>query len=150
MALQRALSWPLAVLLSVVPLAGCAVECSPVVEGGWVRKPPADLPMLAAYARIANPCKHEVVVVSAASDDFADVTLHATTVEDGISRMRPVAELPIAAGTTAVMAPGGMHLMLMQPTRALRGGDRVAIRFTLADGRQVRGQFAVKGPKAVP
>ena len=64
--------------------------------------------------------------------------------------MRPVRELPIAAGATAVMAPGGMHLMLMQPRRALRDGDRVAIRFTLADGRAVDGQFRVMGPKAMP
>ncbi len=150
MALPRALSWPLALLLCAVPLAGCAGECSPVVEGGWIRKPPADLPMLAAYARIANPCDRPVVVVSAASDAFAEVTVHATVVENGISRMRPVREWPIAAGATAVMQPGGIHLMLMQPRRALRDGDRVGIRFTLADGRAVDGQFRVMGPKAMP
>jgi copper(I)-binding protein len=145
----RALAIPLSALLCAVSLSACAGECAPAVSGGWIRKPPADLPMLAGYARIANPCSDEVVVVSARSPAFAEVSLHATLVEGGISRMRPAGELRIAAGTSAELVPGGMHLMLMQPTRKLRDGEVVEIRFELADGREVRGGFTVKGPRAV-
>lgn len=156
MALRRALSWLPALLAAAPLLTACAAPtqasatCIPTIEGGWVRKPPADLPMLAAYARIANRCDAAVVVVSAHSPAFAEVSLHATKVEGGVSRMREVAELHIEAGETAVLEPGGMHLMLMQPKRPLRTGDSVEIRFSLADGREVAGRFAVKGPKAMP
>jgi len=150
MAPHRALSWILAPLLGAASLSACAADCSPAVEGGWVRKPPADLPMLAGYARIANACDREAVVVSASSTDFADVSLHATTIEGGVSRMREVDEVRVGAGRTVAFEPGGMHLMLMQPKRKLRDGDVVAIDFELADGRKLRGRFEVKGPRAVP
>ena len=147
--MQRALSWSLAMLLGVSAPSACASDCATAVEGGWVRKPPADLPMLAAYARITNRCGDAIVVVSASSPAFSEVTLHATTVEGGISRMRAVDSLRVGAGKVAVLEPGGMHLMLMQPRRKLRDGDLVGISFRLADGREVQGRFEVKGPRAV-
>lgn len=149
MPLRRALPW-FVLLLCALSLPARAGDCQVRIEGGWVRKPPADLPMLAGYARIANPCEHSVEIVSASSGDFADVSLHATLVEDGISRMRAVDSLPVAAGETVELAPGGKHLMLMRPQRKLRDGDTVVISFRLADGGELRGTFEVKGPKALP
>lgn len=137
-------------LLSALSLSACAANCVPEVQGGWIRKPPADMPMLAGYGRIVNPCDRAAVVVSASSPAFAEVGLHATTVVDGISRMRPLHELRIDAGETAEFALGGMHLMLMQPTHKLRDDDVVEVRFQLADGRELRGRFEVKGPEAMP
>ena len=140
---------PLFAVLAIVPLTACAGPCTLQVHDGWIRKPPADLPMLAGYARIVNDCKAPAVLVSASSPGFASVGLHATVVEDGISRMREVGEVPIAPGKTATFEPGGMHLLLMQQRTPLRAGDMVAIDFTLADGRSVRGSFEVKGPRAI-
>ena len=89
------------------------------------------------------------VITGASSPAFDSASLHATIVEDGISRMRETKALRIAAGESAVLEPGGMHLMLMQPKRRLRQGEQVDIRFELDDGRSLRGQFEVKGPKAM-
>ena len=149
MALPRALTWTLALLLGAAPLSACASDCAPVVEGGWIRNPPADLPMLAGYARIVNACDGEAIITGATSPAFSSASLHATIVEDGISKMRETKALHVAAGETAVLEPGGMHLMLMQPKRRLRQGEEVEIRFELADGRSLRGQFEVKGPRAM-
>ena len=76
---------------------------------------------------------------------FKQTSLHATVVEAGISRMRPVNQLRIEAGRTAEFKPGGMHLMLMTPTRPLRAGDKVKITFDLEDGRKITGNFDVRG-----
>jgi len=149
MAFPRALDCSLAMLLGVAPLSACAESCAPVVEGGWIRNPPAALPMLAGYARISNPCKGEVVVVGASSPAFAEATLHATTVENGISRMRETRALRVPPGKLVALEPGGMHLMLMHPTHRLRQGEQVVITFQLADGRTLDARFDVKGPKAV-
>lgn len=55
-------------------------------------------------------------------------SLHRTIIEaDGVARMEPQPEIPIAAGQTLVFEPGGYHVMLMQMKRALHPGDSISI-----------------------
>ena len=121
-----------------------AGDCLPSFSGGWVRVPPAGLPMAAGFGSFDNRCDRAATIVSASSPAFEDTTVHATRIENGISRMRAVPELRVAAHASAKFAPGGLHLMLMRPTRTLHAGDRVPVEFTLADGRVVRAEFAVR------
>jgi periplasmic copper chaperone A len=118
------------------------------VEDGWIRLPPAPRPMLAGFGRIANRCASGQVVIAVQSPRFADVSLHETTLVDGVSRMRGIERLPIAAGGQALLQPGGLHLMLMQPDAALAEGERVPLLLLLADGREVAATFTVR--KAAP
>ena len=60
--------------------------------------------MLAGFVRIANPCRALVVIEGAASPAFGDVSLHETTLVDGVSRMRPVPALRIAPGASVEVA----------------------------------------------
>ncbi|HEY5849700.1 MAG TPA: copper chaperone PCu(A)C [Lysobacter sp.] len=126
---------------SSVALAG---DCTPTVREGWVRMPPMAMPMMAGFGRIENPCAMPVTIVSASSPAFGDVSLHETRVVDGVSRMRALPELRIAAGDSAVLKPGGMHLMLMQPGAALKPGSKVAVEFVLKDGGKLLGEFVVR------
>lgn len=122
--------------------------CAPRVVDGWVRPPPMPMPMMAGFARIENPCDRAMEVTGARSDAFGSVELHETTVVDGVSRMREVAVLPVPAGGEAVLRPGGLHLMLMQPAAPLSPGEVVILEFTLADGRAVTAGFEVREPGA--
>jgi copper(I)-binding protein len=60
--------------------------------------------------------------------------------------MRPVPELRIAPDAAAVLKPGGLHLMLMQPTAPLKAGSRIAVEFQLQDGRRLLGEFELRKP----
>lgn len=132
----------LCLLLAATPAS--AAGCLPQVSDGWIRKPPADLPMMAGYAKIENRCREPATIVSAASTAFADTSLHETRVEGGISRMRAAPALRIPAGGSVVLAPGGFHLMLMQPRASLQAGQEVTIEFTLGDGRRLPATFEVR------
>lgn len=118
------------------------------LRDGWLRLPPAAMPMAAGYGRIRNDCREAVVVIAAGSKAFGDVSLHETTLVDGVSRMRAVERLPIAAGATVELKPGGLHLMLMQPEVPLSEGKVLPLRLSLEDGRKVDGQLQVR--KAAP
>ncbi len=100
--------------------------------------------MLAGFGRIENDCAKPLSVVGASSPAFEDVSLHETSIADGISRMRAVPELRIAPGSSAVLEPGGMHLMLVQPRAPLEAGSMVEIDFALKDGGVLRGEFEVR------
>jgi periplasmic copper chaperone A len=124
--------------------AAKAARCLPQWQAGWVRLPPNPaMPMAAGFGRLHNPCRQALAVAAARSPAFAEVSLHQTTQVDGVSRMRQIERLPLAAGADAVLQPGGLHLMLMQPAQPLREGASVPISFVLEDGREVRGELKV-------
>ena len=127
-------------------VTACARECAPTVADGWVRMPPMSMPMLAGFGRIENPCTVPLVVTGASSPSFGEVSLHETRIVDGVSRMRAVPELRIAPDGDAILEPGGLHLMLMQPNAPLEAGSRVVVEFELKDGGVLRGEFEVRKP----
>lgn len=100
--------------------------------------------MLAGYLRLRNPCKAALALSGARSTAFGSVMLHETRIVGGVSRMRHAAALAIAPGRTLALAPGGAHLMLMQPARVPFAGERVRIELLLADGRRLPVQFTVR------
>ena len=140
----------LSLLLAVVSLIACAREgdnaatCAPQVRDGWVRLVPGGMPMHAGFGRIENSCAAPATIVSANSPSYGSVMLHESRIVDGMSQMRMLQELRIAPDDAAVLKPGGMHLMLMDPTSTLKPGSHVAIDFTLKDGRHVLGDFEVR------
>ena len=109
-----------------------------------MRLPPAAMPMMAGFGRLANPCPAPVVIVSASSPAFGEVSLHETRLVDGVSRMRELEQLRIVPDGDAVFKPGGMHLMLMQPRVPLKEGSRVVVAFKLQDGRELLSELVVR------
>ena len=102
--------------------------------------------MHAGFGRIENRCPMPASIVAASSPAYGSVELHESKLVDGISRMRQVPELRIAPDGAAVLQPGGLHLMLMQPKATLKPGSRVAIEFELKDGRKLLGELEVRKP----
>lgn len=139
---------PLVALVAAVPFGASAGQCAPVLKDGWVRLGPVAMPMSAGFGRIENPCPRPVAVVSARSAAFGDVSIHESRIVDGVNRMRELSELPVAAKSSATLAPGGLHLMLMRPAAALNEGDRIVVTFRLKDGREVSGELVAR--KAAP
>ncbi len=136
-------------LIAVASLPAWAGDCKPVLKDGWINLPPVPEPhMLAGYGRIENPCGQPVSVVSVASPAFMHASLHRSEVVEGVSRMREVDALPVAAKSSVILKQGGLHLMLMHPSAPVKAGDKVAVTFKLKDGREVASELLVK--KAAP
>jgi copper(I)-binding protein len=131
-------------LAAVLP--ACARECLPQVRDGWIRLAPVKMPMVAGFGRIENHCPNPVTITGVSSPSFGDASMHETRIVDGVSRMRELPELRIGPDGAAVLKPGGMHLMLMQPRTELKEGSRVAVEFSLKDGRVLRGELEVRKP----
>ena len=102
--------------------------------------------MQAGFGRIENNCAVPVTIVAVRSPAYGSVELNESRVVDGVSRMRAVPELRIGPEGAAVLKPGGLHLMLMQPHKALKAGSKVAIECELQDGGVLRGEFVVRKP----
>lgn len=142
----RALAAIALIAIASLALPACARDCAPQVRDGWVRLPPMAMPMMAGFGRIENRCAAPLTIVGVSSPAFADVSLHETRINDGVSSMRALPELRIAAEGVATLAPGGMHLMMMQPRAPLTPGSRVVVDFALLGGGVLSGEFVVRKP----
>jgi copper(I)-binding protein len=126
--------------------AGAAAAAGTLaVEQGWIRAAPPGVPMLAGYADLRNGGDAPVRISAVESAAFGSVSLHETTVVDGVSRMRELPGLAIDAGATVRLAPGGKHLMLMEPRQPVDARAPVRLSFVLEDGRRIDAEFVVTG-----
>jgi copper(I)-binding protein len=113
----------------------------------WIRWLPAGIPS-GAYLTLSNSGSAPAVLVGASSPDFAAVSFHQTITVNGMSGMSAVERLTVAAQGSLRFAPGGYHIMLMQPTRTLHPGDHVPITLRFADASSLLVSFDVRSAGA--
>lgn len=70
--------------------------------------------------------------------------IHETVPSNGMSTMRDAPLLSLPANGQLLFAPGGRHVMLMNPDHALRVGDKVRVTLVLSGGRRVAADFPVR------
>ncbi len=123
--------------------AKTALQCAPVIQQAWIRSAPTGAQTLAGYLVLHNPCNSSITIANVESKDFGMPMIHLTVVENGISKMRNPGVLEIKPGKSLKFEAGGLHLMLMQPVRTLKEGDKAGVRLVLADGRKLFAEFPV-------
>jgi copper(I)-binding protein len=78
------------------------------------------------YLRIVNTGSvDDTLVVIEVADGNAQ--LHDVVTVGGATRMEPVERLPVPAGTTVRLVPGGYHVMLSGMTTRLEPGDSLEV-----------------------
>jgi periplasmic copper chaperone A len=115
----------------VVLLGACSAEESPSLAVSDVTAYAA-LPGQAAgvaYFSLQNSTPVAATLRQVSSPEFSSVEIHMTLMDDGIARMTPLDLLTVAGQSVVVFAPGGPHLMLMQPVEGLATGDEVTLEF---------------------
>lgn len=106
------------------------------IENPFVREMPPTAPATGAFMTIINSSDQDIAIVSAKSDAAKKVELHTHTNDNGVMRMREIPEILVPAMGQAELKPGGLHIMLINPTRALKEGEEVRIVVTLKDGSE--------------
>ena len=118
----------------LLPFLAAIVGCSPEpaapdisIDPAWVRPALTAGNASAGYLTIRNGGGGDRLL-GAASEVAGRVTLHASSNEGGISRMRPLEDgLSIEEGQTVQLEPGANHLMLEQLKRPLKTGESITI-----------------------
>jgi periplasmic copper chaperone A len=120
------------------PAACVCPEQVTLAEPAWVRLPPPNLSVTAAYMTLSNSGNDDLTVVHAESPHAATVELHEHLQDPaGVMRMRQVRSLSLPAGGSLAMEPGGLHLMLIGLHQPLTEGGSVPVTLHLADGRRL-------------
>lgn len=133
-----------AAVLLMAPAFAQTTAQSLTVTDAYVRAPAPNAPSTGAFMAIRNSGTAERRVVKAQSAAARVVELHTHRNEGGVMKMRPVADIAVAAGGETILKPGGLHVMLIDLQRPLKEGDVVPITLSLDDGSTVKVDAPVK------
>ncbi len=145
--MERALRHALHYSFIAAIACGCAVPAAAAqpasVKDAWVRAPAPGQKVAGAYMEITG--RTQVWLVAAASPVAARAELHSTTMEGGVMKMRAIEKLELPGGKAVKLAPGGLHIMLIDLKQTLKRGDKVPITLTvLREDLSSRAYFTVQ------
>jgi hypothetical protein len=121
-----------ALLVSAL-LAASAFAADIKVENAWVRAPAPGQVVVGGFMDITSAGNAKLV--SAQSPVAGTTELHEMSMKDGVMMMRPVPHIALPPGQTVKLAPGGLHLMLIDLKKPLKPGDKVPLTLRIQAGK---------------
>ena len=146
-----------AILLSAAMINGAATAQTVTVADAWVRATVAAQRATGAFLKLSIQGADANLI--AASSPVAGVTqIHEMAMSEGVMRMREVTGgVPLKAGQSFELKPGGYHIMMMDLKQPVKAGDRVPLTLTFkqANGQQTTTQVdaevrGLNGQAAMP
>jgi periplasmic copper chaperone A len=138
------MSTPVRMVFAALCLASVACSAQVTVDAPWVRGTVAGQSATGAFMDLKSGS--DLTLVGAASPIAGTVQVHAMEMHDGMMHMHGVERLPLPAGKTVRLAPGGYHLMLMDLKQPLADGDSVPISLTFEDASRNKQTLEVNAP----
>ncbi|HWI76283.1 MAG TPA: copper chaperone PCu(A)C [Sphingomicrobium sp.] len=112
-----------ALFFAALLLASCKPASGPPavsVDGAWARATVPGQMGSAAYFTIRNAGGADKLL--SVTSPAADASLHSTSMDNGVMRMRPLEGLDVPKDGTVELKPGGTHVMLMGLKQPLQSG----------------------------
>jgi hypothetical protein len=132
----------LAAVLMVAAVPAFA-QSSIQIEKPWARATPAGAKTGAAYMTIDNKSNVTDRLTGASSDVAKTLQIHEMKVVEGTMKMREIpGGLPVPAGGSVVLKPGGFHVMLIELNQPLKAGETFALTLVF----EKAGKVSIKVP----
>lgn len=117
------------------------------VDHPWIRATAPGAPVGGGFLEIHNQGNSADVLLGGQADFAQKVTVHRTTMEDGVMKMRKVTDgLEIPAGGSVMLSPGSYHLMFMGLSSRLVEGERVTVTLDFQRAGSIDVEFEVDSP----
>ncbi len=112
------------------------------ITDAWMRALPSGLPA-GGYFTLRNNGGTQLELTGASSPACGTLMLHKSENTGGMSHMSGVTSIEIAPKGTLAFAPGGYHLMCMNP-KDLKPGSTATVTLKFSNGSQADAKFAVR------
>ena len=140
----------LVVLTAVLGLLAAGCSSTPAasapgltISDAWAR-PAAAAGQSAAYLTIANAGAADTLLSVRCSIAGSTMIHQTSTDASGMTGMSPIEKLPIPAGATVTLAPGGYHIMMMGLTQALAAGSTLELRLVFEHAGEIPVSAAIR------
>lgn len=98
------------------------------ISAGYTRAMLSGQPVGGGFLTIVNAGTADDRLIAADSPVAGEVQLHEMAMENNVMKMRALKNgIPVPAGKTVELKPGGLHLMFMQVKTPFKDGDKVAV-----------------------
>ena len=136
----------LVVLATLVLAAACSSNNERVsVSDPWGRTSPAAASNGAFYMQLDGGDTDDVLI-GADSPACQTVELHETQMSDGVMSMQRLSSgIPVPAGETVSLEPGGLHVMCLGLTAALVEGESATIQLQFESSGLVTVSAEIRG-----
>jgi hypothetical protein len=88
----------------------------------------------ALYFDLSYSGPSDQTIASIAIEGAGMSMIHQTAQNNGAMSMMEAAPIALVNGKTVAFAPGGLHVMAMQPSADWKAGERVNVTLTMSDG----------------
>ena len=134
------------IALAALVAASPAIAADVTIKDAWFRALPANVPS-GGYFTLHNGGKDTITLTGADSAACGMLMLHKSEDKGGTSMMMDMPSIAVPAGGDLKFAPGGYHLMCMDPTPAMKPGAHVNVTLDFAGGSKISASFAVKNAR---
>jgi copper(I)-binding protein len=131
----------IAMIAVVLATPATALAAKVAVTGAWVRALPGNA---AGYFTMRNDGDRSLALTGVRTRACGMAMLHKTSSGGGMASMSDVESVPLAPHETVRFAPGGYHVMCMEPTAAVKPGGKITMTLLFADKSENAVVFAVK------
>lgn len=131
------------VLLGVLQVA-TANASTIEISNAWVRATPPNALNSAVYMVLKNSGKGEEMLLAASSPAAEQIGFHTVIFRDGMVAMTPVESIPIPAGGTTELKPGGNHMMMSGLKISLKKGSEVKVTLVFKHAREITVSVPIK------
>ena len=152
---MRAIALASAVCMAVISSVYAQTNSPIEINHAWARATAASAANGAVYLTITNHGTADDRLTGASTAVASKAELHITLNENGVMKMRPIADVPVKAGGRAQFKPGGMHIMLLGLKHPLKAGDSFPLTLTFNKAGAVETMVKVEkagaaGPGSMP
>lgn len=123
-------------LSSLIALAaadgGALAQDSVEVTDVWARATVPGQKVAGVYATIRS--RTEARLIGVRSPVAKSGEIHSMSNDGGVMKMRRLDGLELPAGRPVTLAPGGIHIMLLDVSKVLEAGQRVPLTLTIEQG----------------
>ena len=117
-----------------------------VITKAWTRATPGGAKTGGGFLTIENKGSAPDKLVGVSADAAGKVEVHEMAMDGGVMKMRPVeGGLAIDPGKTVKLAPGGLHLMMMDLKSPLKQGDKLPVTLQFEKAGKVAVTLDVQG-----
>lgn len=114
----------------------------------WARATPQGAKNGAAYLSLRNTGSQDDALLAARGDVAERIELHTHINDNGVMKMRQVADIPLKAGQTTELKPGSYHIMLIGLTRPLVSGETIPLKLKFEKAGEVTVDAKIKDKAA--
>lgn len=112
------------------------------IEGAYTRATVPGQQVAGGFMKIENKGAADQLV-SASSPVAGEVQLHEMAMDGNVMKMRQVKDIPVPAGGSVELKPGGLHLMFMNIKAPLAAGETVPVKLKFAKAGEVEVKMPV-------